>query len=103
MLTTVYDPTDGTGRLPGLESMGQLPLEYLDRFNQGVRQSSHGRASTSVVADVHRHFLGHGVERARGGALVLAAEPDRAERAGSERDPEGVGGGVGDVSGERER
>ncbi len=60
VLTTVYDPTDGTGRLPGLESMGQLPLEYLDRFNEGVRQLAREIKHT-VVADVHRHFLGHGV------------------------------------------
>jgi lysophospholipase L1-like esterase len=60
VLTTVYDPTDGTGRLPGLESAGPLPLEYLDRFNQTVRDLA--RASDSVLlADVHRRFLGHGV------------------------------------------
>ena len=29
VLTTVYDPTDGTGRLPRLEGLGRLPLEYL--------------------------------------------------------------------------
>jgi lysophospholipase L1-like esterase len=59
VLTTVYDPTDGTGRLPGLESAGPLPLEYLDRFNQTVRDLA--RASDSVLlADVHRRFLGHG-------------------------------------------
>lgn len=60
MLTTVYDPTDGTGILPGLEWYGRLPLEYLDRFNDHVRSisASDGR---SELADVHRHFLGHGV------------------------------------------
>ena len=60
VLTTVYDPTDATGRLPGLESAGRLPLEYLDRFNGAVRDLAH--ASDSVrMADVHRHFLGHGM------------------------------------------
>ena len=60
VLTTVYDPTDATGRLPGLESAGRLPLEYLDRFNGTVRDLAH--ASDSVrMADVHRHFLGHGM------------------------------------------
>jgi lysophospholipase L1-like esterase len=67
VLTTVYDPTDGTGHLPGLESLGRLPLEYLDRFKEGVRdlarETEHAR-----LADVHRHFLGHGVS---------APEPDR--------------------------
>jgi hypothetical protein len=67
VLATVYDPTDGTGRLPGLEAYGRLPLEHLDRFNEQVRQIS--RAMPGVVlADVHRHFLGHG---------VTAAEPER--------------------------
>jgi lysophospholipase L1-like esterase len=60
VLTTVYDPTDGTGRMPGLESLGRLPLEYLDRFNQGVRELARDGEHTGL-ADVHRHFLGHGV------------------------------------------
>ena len=60
VLTTVYDPTDGTGHLPGLESLGRLPLEHLDRFNQGVRELARETEHT-LLADVHRHFLGHGV------------------------------------------
>ena len=60
VLTTVYDPTDGTGRLPGLESLGRLPLEHLDRFNEGVRELAR-EADHTLLADVHRHFLGHGV------------------------------------------
>lgn len=64
VLTTVYDPTDGTGRLPGFESAGPLPLEYLDRFNDRVR----GMADDDgvLLADVHRHFLGHGTKAAEG-------------------------------------
>lgn len=60
VLATVYDPTDGTGLLPGLEAYGRLPLEYLNRFNDHVRATaaSHERIR---LADVHRHFLGHGV------------------------------------------
>lgn len=67
VLTTVYDPTDGTGLLPGLEAFGRLPLEYLDRFNDHVRASA-GTAERMRLADVHRHFLGHG---------VAAPEPER--------------------------
>jgi lysophospholipase L1-like esterase len=68
LLTTVYDPTDGTGRLPGLsESLGRLPIEYLDRFNAHVRETA-DRTPGAALADVHRHFLGHG---------VTAAEPER--------------------------
>jgi len=60
VLTTVYDPTDGTGMLPGLEHYGQLPLEYLDEFNRHVRATASGMGA--ALADVHRRFLGHGVE-----------------------------------------
>jgi lysophospholipase L1-like esterase len=59
--TTVYDPTDGTGKLPGvLPGVGKLPLEYLDMYNDSVREVASGDPSL-VLADVHRHFLGHGV------------------------------------------
>jgi lysophospholipase L1-like esterase len=60
VLTTVYDPTDGTGRLPGLEAYGRLPLEYLDRFNDQVRENTLGMHRV-VLAEVQRHFFGHGV------------------------------------------
>jgi len=61
LLTTVYDPTDGTRNLPGLsETYGPLPLEYLDRFNDHIRETA-GRTPGAVLADVHRYFLGHGV------------------------------------------
>jgi lysophospholipase L1-like esterase len=60
VLTTVYDPTDGTGILPGLEGYGRLPLEYLDRFNHHVRTAAASSERTEL-ADVHRHFLAHGV------------------------------------------
>jgi lysophospholipase L1-like esterase len=61
LLTTVYDPTDGTGILPGLESYGRLPLEYLDQFNDLVRRTA-GSGERTKVADVHRHFVGHGMK-----------------------------------------
>jgi lysophospholipase L1-like esterase len=67
VLTTVYDPTDGTGRLPGLEGYGPLPLAHLDRFNQQIRHLSRVMPGV-ILADVHRHLLGHG---------MTAAEPDR--------------------------
>lgn len=60
ILTTVYDPTDGTGRLPGLESYGRLPLEHLDRFNDTVRHTA-DQLPRALLADVHARFLGHGV------------------------------------------
>lgn len=60
ILTTVYDPTDGTGRLPGLEAYGRVPLEQLDRFNRQVRETADAMPGT-VVADVQRHFRHHGL------------------------------------------
>ena len=65
LLTTVYDPTDGTGHLPGLEPFGPLPLEYLDQFNDHVRSTA-GTAPGLMLADVHHHFLGHGVTAPEG-------------------------------------
>ena len=67
VLTTVYDPTDGTGMLPGMEGYGRLPLQYLDRFNDHVRATAASDVRTEL-ADVHRRFLGRG---------VTAAEADR--------------------------
>ena len=67
MLTSVYDPTDGTGVLPGRERHGKLPLEHLDRFNQRVRETAREIPGV-LLADVHQRFLGHGVR---------APEPER--------------------------
>jgi len=68
LLTTVYDPTDGTGEAPGLfEGAGRLPLEHLDTLNDHVRRTA-ATTPGARLADVHRHFLGHG---------VTAAEPER--------------------------
>lgn len=61
LLTTVYDPTDGSGMLPGLsQELGRLPIELLDRFNDAVRDHAR-RHPRARLADAHRHFLGHGV------------------------------------------
>jgi lysophospholipase L1-like esterase len=64
ILTTIYDPSDDTRQIPGVfEGAGLLPLEALHDLNDRIRAVS---ASTprSVVADVYRHFLGHGVTAA---------------------------------------
>jgi acyl-CoA thioesterase I len=61
LLTTVYDPTDGSGLIPELsDRYGRLPIEHLQRFNDHVRRLA-GRIPGARLADVHRHFLGHGV------------------------------------------
>jgi hypothetical protein len=58
VLTTVYNPTDGTGMLPPFPE--KLPLEYLDEMNARIAAIARHDAR-AVLADVHRHFLGHGL------------------------------------------
>lgn len=61
VLTTVYDPSDGTRNVPGLfEGAGPLPLEALERLNDGIRALAEATPG-ALLGDVHRHFLGHGV------------------------------------------
>ena len=68
ILNTVYDPSDGTGFIPGFhESGAALPLQVLDRLNSRIRRVAAAGGGT-VLADVHAHFLGHG---------ALADEADR--------------------------
>jgi lysophospholipase L1-like esterase len=59
VLTTVYDPSDGTGAVPG----GTLPAwpdgpQLVRTLNATLTDvaARHG----AVLADVHAHFLGHG-------------------------------------------
>lgn len=60
VVSTVYDPSDRTGRIPGVfEGAGPLPLRHLDTLNARIRDAARTREGV-VLADVHRHFLGHG-------------------------------------------
>jgi lysophospholipase L1-like esterase len=60
ILTTVTDPSDRTGRIPGvLGDAGKLPLEGLDAFNARIRASS-DPSSRVHVADAYAAFLGRG-------------------------------------------
>jgi lysophospholipase L1-like esterase len=68
LLTTVYDPSDDTRKIPGFfDDAGLLPLESLHELNGRIRAVARNTARV-VGADVYRHFLGHG---------VTAAETDR--------------------------
>lgn len=61
LMTTVYDPSDDTRTIPGVfEGAGLLPLEALHDLNTRIRSVSEGSERTAI-ADVYRHFLGHGV------------------------------------------
>jgi lysophospholipase L1-like esterase len=60
LLTTIYDPSDRMGRIPGvLEDAGKLPLHILDGLNAHIRTLADG-TSNAALADVYAHFLGHG-------------------------------------------
>ncbi|MEO6525409.1 MAG: SGNH/GDSL hydrolase family protein [Gemmatimonadaceae bacterium] len=60
MLTTIYDPSDRIGKIPGvLEQAGTLPLSVLEGLNDRVRELAGGTPG-ALLADVHEHFLGHG-------------------------------------------
>ncbi|MGH9887287.1 MAG: GDSL-type esterase/lipase family protein [bacterium] len=61
ILTTVYDPSDRTGKIPGVyDDAGPLPLDVLDRLNGHIRGLARGTPHV-LLADAHAHFLGHGV------------------------------------------
>ena len=60
LLTTIYDPSDRSGRIPGvLEDAGVLPLSVLDGMNASIVALAEATPGTAV-ADVHAHFIGHG-------------------------------------------
>ena len=60
LLTTIYDPSDRLGRIPGvLEEAGPLPLPVLDGMNERIRTLARGTPGVRL-ADVYAHFLGHG-------------------------------------------
>ena len=60
LLTTVCDPSDRTGVIPGvLSDAGRLPLSALDTFNTRVRELARGLDDVAL-ADAYVRFLGHG-------------------------------------------
>lgn len=66
ILTTVYDPSDDTRKVPGLfEGAGKLPLESLHDLNARIRRLA-GQARRATVADAYAHFQGHGVSAPAG-------------------------------------
>jgi len=68
LVTTVYDPSDGTGKIPGVyDDRGPLPIHTVDRLNDHIRALAIGTPRV-LLADAFAHFRGHGVS---------AAEDDR--------------------------
>jgi hypothetical protein len=66
VLTTVCDPSDRTGIIPGvLPEAGRLPLSALDALNTHIRAlAAHGNGA--VLADAYTRFLGHGATAPEG-------------------------------------
>jgi len=64
LLTTIYDPTDGTGILPTTTmGTGTLPVTFIEQFNSFVESCAKRQRAT--LADVYSHFRGHGAECGR--------------------------------------
>jgi hypothetical protein len=60
LLTTVCDPSDRLGKVPGiLDDVGKLPLSALDAFNAHIRSVAAGTPRVAL-ADADAEFLGHG-------------------------------------------
>ena len=60
VLTTIHDPSDRSGRIPGvLEEAGVLPLTVLEGMNASIVALAEGTPGC-MVADVYTHFIGHG-------------------------------------------
>ena len=61
IVTTIYDPSDRTGRVPGaLREGDKLPLPLLDAVNGLLRELAASRDELSL-AEVYGRFLGHGI------------------------------------------
>src|SRR5690606_13478026 len=58
LLTTVFDPTDGTGRLPDDTDVSR-EIEWIAEYNTEVRRLA-AETPRTRLADVARHFEGHG-------------------------------------------
>ena len=64
ILTTVYDPSDDTRKIPGVfEGAGPLPLDSLKELNARIARIALDHQHV-VLADAYKHFLGHGVTAA---------------------------------------
>jgi lysophospholipase L1-like esterase len=60
ILSTIYDPSDRTGRVRGVfDDAGSLQLRALDSLNESIRTIADGTPGV-LLAEVYGHFLGHG-------------------------------------------
>ena len=60
LITTVYDPSDGTNRLPGHPAPLTEAAAWLREYNDLLRALAASDPRLRL-ADIHPHFLGHGL------------------------------------------
>lgn len=76
LVCNLYDPTDGTGQLPGREERGFPPrpalVASLARLNQGIAE-----VAGEDLVDLHAHCLGHGWSRRLPLWFQMDIEPNR--------------------------
>lgn len=60
IVSTVYDPTDGTNRFPGSSQTLDKEAEWLRAYNDELRRFAASDPRLRL-ADIQKHFLGHGV------------------------------------------
>lgn len=58
ILTTIYDPTDDTGKLPGYPDF-KKKIAWFKDINDFIR--GYAQENNHPLADVHHHFLRHGL------------------------------------------
>jgi hypothetical protein len=76
LVCNLYDPTDGTGQLPGREKRGFPPrpqlVECLSRLNAAIAE-----VAGPDLVDLHSHCLGHGWSRHSSLWFQMDIEPNR--------------------------
>lgn len=60
IVTNVYDPSDGTDRLPGYSRRLEREAEWLRDYNERLRELA-GTDERLRYADIRSHFHGHGM------------------------------------------
>lgn len=60
LIATVYDPSDGTNRLPGFSRTLDREAEWLREYNDRLRDFAKSDPRLRL-ANIQKHFLGHGV------------------------------------------
>lgn len=60
LIGTVYDPSDGTRRLPGYARTLDREAQWLEEYNDLLREYAKSDPRLRL-ADIHQHFLTHGL------------------------------------------